>query len=203
MTEKKEKDGKKVVESKAILIGDAYVGKTSLIRVATGHKFLSQMESTTSINCTEKIIKIGSLNYSVNLWDTVGQELYSNLNSIFFRGADIVILVYDVTNKNSFDSLEKWIKNVEDNTGSKSKYVCGIVGNKKDLVKEQIITDKMGKEYAKSKNMKFRMVSAKTDPIGFNKFLEELVKDDIDNLLSKEENIILKKHKKSKKICNC
>ena len=61
----------------------------------------------------------------------------------------------------------------------------------------------MGKEYAKSKNMKFRMVSAKTDPIGFNKFLEELVKDDIDNLLSKEENIILKKHKKSKKICNC
>ena len=203
MTENKEKNEEKVVEAKAILVGDAAVGKTSLIRVATGQKFLEQMKSTMAANCTEKIIKIGSLNYSVNLWDTAGQELYSKLNGIFFRGADIVIFVYDITNKNSFESLDNWIKILEDNTNSDSKYVCGIVGNKKDLTKEQQITEKMGKEYAKSKKMKFKMVSAKVDPISFNKFLAELVKDDKNNLLNKEVNISLKHHKKLKRICNC
>ena len=62
----------------------------------------------------------------------------------------------------------------------------------------------MGKEYAKSKNMKFKMVSAKTDPLSFTKFLEELAHDAKDNLLDKKENLSLKhQHKKIKDICKC
>ena len=207
MKENKEKDEKDSVEAKAILIGDAGVGKTSLIRAASNQKFIENLESNLTANCTEKKIKIDSLNYSVNLWDTAGQEKYIKVNSIFYRGSDIVIFVFDVNVKQSFKNLDKWIANVKDNTDSKSNYVCGIVGNKKDLIDEdedeQQIIEKMGKEYAKKNNMKFKMVSAKTDPLGFNKFLEELVKDAKNNLLNKEEYIHLKEHLKIEKKCNC
>ena len=203
MTKNKEKDEKEFVEAKTILIGDSGVGKTCLIQVAIGEKFSEKNELTMSMKCTEKIIKIDSLKYCVNLWDTAGQEKYSKLNGIFYKGADIVIFVFDVTNKNSLDNLDNWIKNLEENISSNSKYVCGIIGNKKDLIKEQKVTEKDGKEYAKKNNMKFKMVSAKTDPLSFNKFLEELVKDAKNNLLNKKENIHLKEYLKIKKKCNC
>ena len=202
--ENNEKKEKKEVQAKAILIGDSFVGKTSLIRVATGEDFNDMMKRTLAASCTEKKIKIGSLNYSVNLWDTAGQELYSKLNGIFYKSSDIVILVYDVTKQESFNNLEKWIQNLEENTNSEAKYVWGVVGNKKDLFEDQIITEKMGMDFAKSKEMKFKMVSAKTDPLSFNKFLEELVKDAKDNLLNKKENISLKNYnKKLKDKCKC
>lgn len=207
MKENKEKDEKDSIEAKAILIGDAGVGKTSLIRAASSQKFSENLTSTLATNCTEKKIKIDSLNYSVNLWDTVGQERFINVNKIFYKGSDIVIFVFDVKVKQTFESLDKWITNVKDNIDSNSKYVCGIVGNKKDLIDEdeddQQIIEKMGNEYAKKNNMKFKMVSAKTDPLGFNKFLEELVKDAKNNLLNKEEYIHLKENLKMEKKCNC
>ena len=107
--EKDEKDEKDSVEAKAILIGDAGVGKTSLIRAASNQKFIENLESNLTANCTEKKIKIDSLNYSVNLWDTAGQEKYIKVNSIFYRGSDIVIFVFDVNVKQSFKNLDKWI----------------------------------------------------------------------------------------------
>ena len=136
MKENKEKDEKDNIEAKAILIGDAGVGKTSLIRAASNQKFSENLASTLATNCTEKKIKIDSLNYSVNLWDTVGQERFINVNKIFYKGSDIVIFVFDVKVKQTFESLDKWITNVKDNIDSNSKYVCAIVGNKKDLIDE-------------------------------------------------------------------
>ena len=67
----------------------------------------------------------------MHLWDTAGQEKYRSISSIYFRGADGVIVVYDITNRSSFDHLSTWLKEVEDNIGSDCQLM--LVGNKSDL----------------------------------------------------------------------
>ena len=197
---KKKKDIKEIkeIQGKAILIGDSMVGKTSLIRVATGEKFDGDKESgrTMAASCTEKKFKIGSSNYSINLWDTIGQEQHRQINGQFYRGSDIVIFVYDITNQATFDNLKYWFEDLKKYINPESKCICGIVGNKKDLIMNQKISEKDGKKFAESMNMKFKQVSAKNDPLSFIKFLEELTKDAKDNLLEKKENISLKHQKK-------
>ena len=208
MKEKKKKKDKKEIkeiQGKAILIGDSMVGKTSLIRVATGEKFDDGKESgrTMAASCTEKKLKIGSSNYSINLWDTIGQEKHRQINGQFYRGSDIVIFVYDITNQETFEDLKFWFEDLKKYINP-SKCICGIVGNKKDLIMNQKISEKDGKKFAESMSMKFKQVSAKNDPLSFIKFLEELTKDAKDNLLEKKENISLKHQKKKiKEIFKC
>ena len=108
-------------EIKVILVGESGTGKTSLINVAMGMKFQEGTELTTSsASFVTKIIKIGDKSYSLNLWDTIGQEKFRSLTKIFIKDSKIVIFVYDITNKRSFEELNFWFKTIHDVLGDRN-----------------------------------------------------------------------------------
>ena len=189
------------IEVKAILLGDVFVGKTSLINVSIGKEFDPGEQATISSTFVQKKIIIDNQKYCINLWDTAGQEKLKSLTKLFFKGSKIVIFVYDITEQKTFINLKKWVEEVE-NTLDSNTYISGIAGNKQDLYSEEQVNEEDVKEYANSKGMKFKLVSAKEDPKSFNDFIEELVIDG-KNLFEDKEKIQLKNVKKKKDKCNC
>ena len=187
---------------KAILLGESGVGKTSLINITGGGKFNENEVSSISSNFIKKYFDIDSKKYLINIWDTAGQEKYKHLAKLFFHGSDIVILVYDISSKESFKGLEYWYKETKEHINNKTIY--GIVGNKKDLYLKEEVTEGEGRKYAESKGAKFALVSAKDDPKSFTDFFLSLVKDCRVDIENKIDNISLKnKKKKKKKDCKC
>ena len=130
---------------KIILVGDSGTGKTNLITVASVFEFNTNSLTTTSCSYIQKIIKKGDKEYKVNLWDTIGQEKYRSLTKIFLKDSKIVIFVYDITNRATFESLKFWKKTIDDVLGNGP--VFGVVGNKIDLYYEEKVK---GEEYANS-----------------------------------------------------
>jgi len=191
---------------KVILLGNSGVGKTNLINTSVGQQFQEDTSVTTSGSFSQKNIKIGDEEFSLNLWDTAGQEKYESITKIFLKKSEIVIFVYDITDIRSFNDLEKWINLTEEMIDN--EHICGIVGNKEDLYSVEQVKAETARKYADSKKMQFQLVSAKDNPAGFINFLKELVMEH--KGLSKSERrdtIGLRKenHKNSKKNqkCNC
>ena len=190
-------------EIKVILIGESGTGKTSLINATMGLKFKDTVESTTTNSFSSKTVTINNKEYVLNLWDTIGQEKFRSLTKIFIKDSKIVILVYDITRKASFNELNFWLKMIQDILGDEP--VLGICGNKSDLFVKEQVKEEVVKKYSEEKNIPFKLTSAK-NPLSFNKFLEDLVKqylekrgvetvgtkDKID-LNNKKRNIIGKK----------
>ena len=172
-------------EIKAILLGNAGVGKTNLINRAIGLKFDENYNSTSSGIFRTKKIEIGNKSYTVNLWDTAGQEIYKSITKIFVKRSKIVIFVYDITDKKSFDDLEGWIKMCKDLLDN--DYICGIAGNKMDLYSIEQVTENEARKFAENQKMKFQLVSAKENPESFDTFLKELI--DGNPLFKSETNI--------------
>ena len=162
-------------EVKIILIGDSGVGKTNLINTFVGLGFNESENPTVSGYFNSKAMEVNDKNYILNLWDTAGQESYRGLTQLFFRGAEIIILVYDITSKKTFESLNEWYEISEDTINN--EHIYGIVGNKNDLFINAEINEEEGDNFTKSKNAKFSLVSAKETPRSFIKFVEELVMD--------------------------
>ena len=159
---------------KVILVGESGTGKTSLISISMGMKFQEGMEiSTSAASFVTKIIKIGDKSYTLNLWDTIGQEKFRSLTKIFIKDSKIVIFVYDITNMKSFTELEYWFKTIKDVLGDEP--VLGIVGNKQDLYIREQVKEELLKKYAEEKNVSYRLTSAK-NPLSFTSFLEDLLK---------------------------
>ena len=180
MTKKLDRDMKidNYKEIKAILIGETGVGKTNLINTSLGMPFDSKEKTTVTSNFVQLKFKIDNNKFKIDLWDTAGQEKFRGTTKLFFKSSRIVIFVYDITNKRSFEELDNyWIKEVEEHLGDKAVY--GIVGNKKDLDKEKEISEETVKQFADSKKMAFKLVSAKEDPKLFRDFLGELLKKKI------------------------
>ena len=164
-------------EIKVILVGEMGTGKTSLINTAIGLKFQEKLASTTTNSIMNKTMKVNGKTYSVNLWDTIGQEKYRSLTKIFLKGSKIVIFVYDITSHKSIDELKNyWVKDIESKLGN--DIIKGVVANKIDLYLEEEVKEDEGEEFAKSIDAKFLTISAKTDNADkFKKYITELVED--------------------------
>lgn len=161
-------------EIKVILIGNPGVGKTNLINTSLGLNFDSQYISTSSGSFRTKKLTIDNKLYTINLWDTAGQETYKAITKIFIKNSQIVIFVYDITDINSFRELDDWIQMCQQNLDP-NEYIAGIVGNKSDLFINEQVTEKEAKKFADDKGMKFALVSAKENPETFELFLKELL----------------------------
>ena len=185
---------------KLILVGDSGTGKTNLITVAAGYGFNNESITTTSCSYIQKNITTkNGKEYKVNLWDTIGQEKYRSLTKIFIKDSKIVIFVYDITNKTSFESLKYWYKIIVDILGEGP--VFGIVGNKVDLYLQQKVNQNEGEEFAESIGAKFKLTSAKNDPKSFCDFIEELLEQyEIKNGICSEriDSVFLDKDKVKK-----
>jgi len=175
-------------EIKVILVGETATGKTSLINTSIGLEFKDKLESTQSSSIMQKKMNINGKTYTINLWDTIGQEQFRSLTKIFMKGARIVIFVYDITRRDTFEQLNFWIDETKEVLGNKP--ILGIVGNKSDLYFNEEVKDEEAEEFAKKKNIPFQSTSAKT-PKSFSDFLEKLVINYIEKLENGRENSVV------------
>ena len=103
---------------KVVLIGESGVGKTSIITRYITNEFKSQMMATSGANYISKYIILEDENQSIkfDIWDTAGQEKFRALAKVFYKNADVCMLIYDITRKSSFDALKDfWAKEVKEN----------------------------------------------------------------------------------------
>ena len=115
---------------KALLIGDSTVGKTSIIGKYLDKNFSDKTKNTVGIDFKNIKLKIDDENIYLQLWDTAGQEKYRSMTTSYYRGVNIIIIVFDVTNKISFEHVKDWIDNI--NNFAKMNVIKILVGNKID-----------------------------------------------------------------------
>jgi Ras-related protein Rab-18 len=158
---------------KIIIIGETHVGKSSLMLRLTDDKFETDQTLTIGVDFKTKIMNIDGVNIKLAIWDTAGQERFRTLISAYYRDALGAILVYDVTNKKTFENLETWLKELELH-GTKSNIAKIIVGNKTDMPNREVSRED-GIRFAKKHRTLFLETSAKTNENVRTAF-EEVVK---------------------------
>ena len=161
-----------------LLVGDANVGKTSILLKYTENFFPNQYQATIGVEYKMKIIKLNNMNIKLQIWDTAGQERYKSIAKNFFHSANGVFLVFDITDKKSFENLNKWIEDVKENSPKDCKYI--IIGNKSDLSDQRTISTFEIDNFVKEKKSSYFEVSAKNDE-GLNEAFinlsKEIIKD--------------------------
>ena len=158
---------------KILTIGESGVGKTSILRRYVENKFQKHHLSTIGIDYMAKTIKINDKEIKLKIWDTAGQERYRNITSHIYKGADGIILVFDVTDEVSFNQISDWMEQINANV-SKDEVSLILIGNKCDL-EERIVNQEKGEEMANSLNIKYYETSA-LKGIGINEAFEGLTK---------------------------
>ena len=191
----------KLEEIKIILVGNSGVGKTAIINRYYNNSFEIYTQSTISMNFVEKKIYINDKYYDINIWDTAGQEIYRSCNKLFIKNSNIVIFVYDITNKKTFVELDYWYKIIEDELGQ-SPYLA-LVGNKSDLYEEEEVKEEEGKELAKKWSAYFSLLSPKCDKKGIDNFFYSIVDEYLfcknDSIDIRLNTVVLKKNDERKK----
>ena len=143
---------------KIIFIGDAGVGKTTIISRIMDNPFIEEYEPSIGVDFMSKTLKYNGQNVKLQIWDTAGQEKYKGLIPSYVRNSSIVFVVYDISGKTSFDNIPKWInfiKSIENTT-------IVLCGNKIDLENREVKKEE-GEELAKKEGISFFEVSAKTN----------------------------------------
>jgi small GTP-binding protein len=144
---------------KIIAVGDGTSGKTSIIRRYVHEEFNAKYIKTIGVSHALKRFLINDIEVTMAIWDTGGQELFDAIRPQYYRGAHGVLVIYDVTNKQSFNNLDKWLSELDNNCGNIPKI---IIGNKIDLTDERVILFETGESYAQRKNVTYYETSAKT-----------------------------------------
>lgn len=135
-------------EVKVVLLGDTGVGKSSLVLRFVTNSFKSYSESTIGASFMSKVMSVNGNRIKFQIWDTAGQEKYHSLAPMYYRGAAVAIVVYDITRKSSFTTLQMWIKELRQ-LGPED-IVIVIAANKCDLDDQREVETETAKIYAKS-----------------------------------------------------
>ena len=188
------------LEIKLAFIGQSTVGKTSLITQYTKKTFADTYLSTIGADQIIKELKLeNGVKVKLNIWDTAGQERFRSVNAIFLKGAQIVIMVYDITKRDTFDEIKNyWYNNVKSIIAKDT--VLGIAGNKSDLYENEQVSKEEGQQYAQEIKAVFKETTATTFE-SINELINELVQkyysqNNITNFPNKDEAIRVSKMKK-------
>ncbi|KAH9549006.1 hypothetical protein CY35_11G118000 [Sphagnum magellanicum] len=134
---------------KILMVGDSGVGKSSLLIRFTSDTFADMSSPTIGVDFKLKMVNKGEKRVKLTLWDTAGQERFRTLTSSYYRGAQGIVLVYDVTRRQTFTSLsDVWLKEIE-RYSTKEDCIKMLVGNKLDLESERVVTKKEGVDFAR------------------------------------------------------
>ena len=176
-------------EIKLVFIGSYGVGKTNIIRILLGKNYDEGIKSNSSASFVSKSIEIEGHSYTVYLWDTIGRTYYMNLTKLFLKDAKGIFVVYDITDKNSFDEVDEWMKLVKETQIIDIPIM--LIGNKGDEFLREKIKEEEDKLKAKEYGADYIRTSAKyNDTKNIQKALEILMK----KIIKKE----LKENKKNK-----
>ena len=145
---------------KLIFLGDQNVGKSSILNRFLSDTFVEEYQATIGLDFQSKNVQIDNQDVHLLLYDTAGQEKFRSLIPMYTRDANIILLVYDITNKESFENLYVWLKDLT-NININEVIIC-IVGNKTDLNEKREVSNEEGQKYAQEHDFIFQEVSAKT-----------------------------------------
>ena len=170
---------------KVLTLGDATVGKSSIVIRYSDNKFSETVLSTIGVDSKRKIVKINGEKVRVSIWDTAGQEKFQNIVKQYYKGANGVLLIYDITCKKSFDRVDFWYNDLKNNANIEEILVF-LVGNKIDLESNREVKKEVAEKYAKDKNMMYFEVSAKSGD-GIKKLFNDVTNCIMDKILKMNE----------------
>mmetsp|Transcript_23046 Transcript_23046/g.49068 ORF Transcript_23046/g.49068 Transcript_23046/m.49068 type:complete len:206 (-) Transcript_23046:1066-1683(-) len=145
---------------KLVLIGDSGVGKSCLLLRFADDAFTESYISTIGVDFRFRTVKVENKTVKLQIWDTAGQERFRTITSAYYRGADGIIMVFDVTSTESFDHVNDWLKEV--NRYAAEGTVKLLVGNKSDRTADKVVTEAQAKEFADELGIPFIETSAKS-----------------------------------------
>ena len=143
---------------KIVLIGDSFVGKTNIMSKYLMNEFHEDSKATVGVEFGAKKFDIEGKSVKAQIWDTAGQERYKSITTTYYKGAKGALIVYDITRKETFDSVDRWISEVL-NSGDKNMTML-LIGNECDLDNQRQVTKEQGEEKAKAFKVAFLETSA-------------------------------------------
>ena len=147
---------------KIILIGSSGVGKSSLIQRYTQKTFEDVYDCTIGVDFFTKTIDVNGKTVKLQIWDTAGTEKYRSITSSYYRGSHCALIVFDLTSKDSFESLPTWIENYYKNCNQEFDKNVIMIGNKIDLSEKRDVTQEKINDFIKLNNLVYFETSAKT-----------------------------------------
>ena len=145
---------------KFIIIGDSAVGKSNILLRYTNDYFINEFQATIGVEFGLKNLTIEGKTYRVQIWDTAGQEQFRSITRAYYKNSVCACVVYDITNKTSFENIKSWIEDCKKKC-PKTIYLV-LIGNKSDLEEEREVTYEEGSIFAQKNGMIFYETSAKT-----------------------------------------
>jgi len=145
---------------KVLLIGDSGVGKSSLLLRYSENNFSDAYISTIGVDFKIKTLHLDDKAVKLQIWDTAGQERFRTITASYYRGAQGIIVVYDVTNQASFDNIRKWLEEISRYAGSNVTRL--LVGNKADLVEKRVVGAQMAEDLSRHLGISYVETSARS-----------------------------------------
>ena len=160
---------------KVIIIGDSSVGKTNIMSKYLKNQFHEDSKATVGVEFGSKLFTINGHNIKAQIWDTAGQEKYKAITGAYYKGSKGAFVVYDITRKETFESVDKWVNDLLCECDKNLTII--LIGNKNDLENQRQVTKEQGEEKAKSFQLGFFEMSALTGnnlELGFNTLISEI-----------------------------
>lgn len=149
------------LQIKLLMIGDSGVGKTCLLLRYASESFSPTFITTIGIDFKIKNIQLDGKRIKLQIWDTAGQERFRTITTSYFRGAQGILLVYDVTDRQTFLSIRNWVAQIQMHADVNVNKI--LIGNKCDIVEQRSVSTEEGEALAKEYNIQFFETSAKQD----------------------------------------
>ncbi|XP_047321499.1 ras-related protein Rab2BV-like [Impatiens glandulifera] len=143
---------------KIVLIGDSGVGKSNILSRFTRNEFCLESKSTIGVEFATRTLQVEGKTVKAQIWDTAGQERYRAITSAYYRGAVGALLVYDITKRQTFENVERWLRELRDH--SDSNIVIMLAGNKADLNHLRSVSEHDGQGLAEREGLSFLETSA-------------------------------------------
>ena len=184
---------------KILLLGDSSVGKTCFLMRYTDNTFQEIHMSTIGLDYKLKNVQLddGKM-VKIQIWDTAGQDRFRSITKNYYKGAHGIILIYDITNKKSFENVRTWINQIKEEVSEKVSII--LVGNKIDDEEHRVVATEDGEKIAKELGLMFFECSAKSG-VNIDSTFNELVKKTVENYSKVSKGETLKNKKGGKKIC--
>ena len=199
MNEEEKKDSD--ITIKLLLIGNTFVGKTLIVQKFIDNTFSKSTVSTIGVDLQSKILDINGKKVKYLIWDTAGEDRMKSMTYAYYRGCHVILIVYDVTIRKSFENVTTWVECVD--KFAKTNVLRILVGNKTDLEDKRVISKEEGKKLAEENGLKFYEISAKTMN-GIVEMFEDVDKEYVQIYeKKKKKNFQLRKAKETKTKKKC
>ena len=177
---------------KVVLVGDSGVGKTNIMSKYLKNQFREDSKATVGVEFGSKQFTVENHQIKAQIWDTAGQERYKAITSAYYKGAKGAFVVYDITRKNTFETVNKWVSDIS--AAADKKITLILIGNKNDLEDQRQVTKEMGEEKAKELGLAFLETSACSGENldkAFQLMINEIYKKSKEDIMGEgEENIV-------------